>query len=278
MSAVGPARAPGTFQRGRFRRTALVLLAGWKAEFSGAAEYRADLISGTLVSTAWLGLSVTPALMVSRYGGPAAGWTLPRLLFLQAVWYLLDGVIWVVLMSNCRRWPRAVRDGSLDAVLLRPVDSLALASLGNIYVQDVPKLVLAAALGGWAAGTGGGPASMVAALSTLIAIGCAGVVMWALGVLAFVKSLSQVQFDGMFAVHAVHNLARVPSSLYGPVLQLVFTVVLPVTFLATVPAELCYGGLPPIAVLGSMAVAAALTALARWAWSRELQNYTGAMG
>ena len=83
-------------------RTTRALWWGWKAEFSGAAEYRLDLVSGTLVSAVWLGLSIAPMLVVAANSATAPGWTLPRLLFLQAVWYLMDGVLWMIIANNAR--------------------------------------------------------------------------------------------------------------------------------------------------------------------------------
>lgn len=47
------------------RRTTRAVWWGWKAEFSGAAEYRLDLVSGTVVSTVWLALSVAPMLILT---------------------------------------------------------------------------------------------------------------------------------------------------------------------------------------------------------------------
>jgi ABC-2 type transport system permease protein len=259
-------------------RTVRALWWGWKAEFSGAAEYRADLVSGTVVSATWLGLSISPMLVVSSHSQAAPGWTLPRLLFLQAVWYLLDGVLWMIIMNNARDLSDLVHSGRLDALLLKPVNSLLLCTLGSIYVQDAPKIILALALGVGAVVAGGGPASLLAAASAMVAIACACALMWAAGVLANFKAITQVQFDGMFALHAAHNLARVPTPLYGPVLHVLFTVVIPIGFLTTVPAELFFGTLHPAWVLGSIALTAGCVALTSRLWHRELRGYTGAMG
>lgn len=263
---------------GEARRTARAIWWSWKAEFSGAAEYRGDLVSGTVVSATWLGLSIAPMLVVSAHSQAAGGWTLPRLLLLQAVWYLLDGVLWIFITNNARRLSEMAQDGTLDAVLLRPVNSLVLCTLGTVYVQDVPKIVLAFGLGGYAVATGGGPATVLGAAAGLVAVACACVLMWAGGVLANVKSITHVQADGMFALHAAHNLARVPTSLYGPVFHVLLTIVLPIAFLTTIPAELFFG----LRSLWWLAASIALTAAVVWVtsrlWHRELRNYSGAMG
>jgi ABC-2 type transport system permease protein len=102
--------------------------------------------------------------------------------------------------------------------------------------------------------------------------------MWAVGVLANYKATSQVWFDGMFALQAAHNLARVPTPLYGPVLQVLLTFVVPVAFLCTVPAQVLFGDVD----LRWGAAAVLITAFVLWGtsklWNRELRNYAGAMG
>jgi ABC-2 type transport system permease protein len=251
---------------------------GWRAEFSGAAEYRVDLVSGTLVSTLWLGIAVAPMLVVSTHAQVAQGWTLPRLLFLSAIWYLLDAVLWMVIVTNHRRLEHEITHGTLDVVLLRPVNSLLLCTLGTIYVQDTPKAVLALALGAGAIVVGGGPPSVLAAVATAVAVVCACVLLWAAGVLVTYKALTHVRFDATFAIGAVHNLARVPTPLYGPVLHLVMTVVVPVTFLTTVPAQLFYGTASLWWAPASVALTVVTVAVASRLWHGELRRYTGSMG
>lgn len=263
--------------RGEWRRTVRAIWWGWKAEFSGAAEYRADLVSGTVVSAVWLALSIAPVLVVSAHSQAAPGWTLPRLLFLQSIWYLMDAVLWMLIMTNARELADKVQDGTLDAILLRPVNSLVLCTLGSVYVQDLPKVVLAVGLGGFAVATGGGPASLLAAAAGLVAVACACVLMWAAGVLANVKSITHIQADGMFALHAAHNLARVPTPLYGPVLHVVLTVVVPIGFLTTVPAQLFFGLIPLWWLLASVALTVGVVLVTSRIWHRELRGYTGAM-
>ncbi len=65
--------------------------------------------------------------------------------------------------------------------------------------------------------------------------------------------------------------------LYGPVVQVLLTVVVPVAFLATIPAQLLFGELPPVVVVACVAVALVAVRLTAFLWRRELRQYTGAM-
>ena len=258
--------------------TLRVLWAGWKAELAGAAEYRVDLVIGTIVTTIWLGISVAPVLIVALHTDDANGWTLPRLLFLQAVWYLLDAVVWAFLIMNVGYWEEHVRLGLLDGKLLRPVNSLVVCSLSRVYVPDLPKFVLAFGLGVVAVALGGGPPGWVHALAAAAAIGSAMVLMWAIGVLVNYKARTHVRFDGWPALFAAQNLARVPVPFYGEVLRAVLTAVVPIAFLATVPAQLFFGDVAPWFGAVAVVLAAAAIRVTWYLWRRELGRYAGVMG
>lgn len=256
--------------------TIRVVLASWKAALLAAAEYRTDLIIGIFYNSIWLGVSIAPALVVFEHVDAAGGWTLPRLLFVAALWYGLDAIVWMLLIPNIAMWPELVRSGEMDMILLRPIDGLVMASLGTLRPQDVPKLMWAVGLAGWVALTGEAPASALAMAASLLAMLCAVVLLWAIGVLGYVKVLTSVQFDGSTFLHAPHNMSRVPVPLYGPTLRFVLTALAPVAFLTTVPAELFFGTRSAWMALVAVAIAAAAALLARLAWRHQVSRYTGA--
>jgi ABC-2 type transport system permease protein len=155
---------------------------------------------------------------------------------------------------------------------------LVICSLSRLHVPDLPKVVLALGLGGWAIARGGGPDGVLAAVAAGAAVLSALVLMWALGVLANYKVLTHVEFDGWAVLFATQNLARVPVPLYGPVLRVVLTAVVPVAFLATVPVQLFAGEVAPWVAAISVLLAAGSIAATSRLWRRELLRYTGAMG
>ena len=263
-------------QVGTMRHTLRVLLAGWKAEISAAAEYRGDLVSGTVISALWLAVAAAPVALVTTHTESADGWTLDRLLFLLSIWYLMDALMWVILLPNVTQWSQAVQTGTLDAVLLQPVNSLIMCSLRAINVRDLPKVLLAGGLAIAAVVIGGSPTSGAAVLATAVAVVAGACLMWAFAVLVNYKSLTHVQFEGMFVLDAAHNLARVPTTLYGPVIRFVLTL-LPVTFITTVPAEIFFGVTAPWFAIVSVAVAAVVVFFTFRLWKHELKGYVGAM-
>ena len=257
------------------RVTLRALVVGWKAEFAAAAEYRADFVIGTIISAVWLALAVIPAVIVFIHVNVAAGWTLERLLLVQAVWYLMDGIIWIVVQPNLFNLSEQVRSGDLDFLLLQPGSALARMSLTRLNVADIPKALLAAGLAVFAI-VRGIDVSVGSVLFGLVAVAAAVVLMWSVAVLTHVKTITAVQFNASFAMHSAHNLARIPVAFYGRLLSIILTFVVPVAFLSTVPAEVFFGAGGWLQTAAAVAVAAVGVLLTVAAWRHQISRYSGA--
>ena len=66
-------------------------------------------------------------------------------------------------------------------------------------------------------------------------------------------------------------------SFYGRSLRWVFSVVVPILFLTTVPSELLFGRRAWWWALMAVAVAGAAVLVAALIWNREVRRYSGAM-
>ena len=74
------------------------------------------------------------------------------------------------------------------------------------------------------------------------------------------------------------DAGRFPMAAYPAVYRLVFTYVVPIAFLTTVPAEALLGRSTSTWLLASPVVAVIAFVLARLVWGRALRSYTGASG
>jgi ABC-2 type transport system permease protein len=169
-----------------------------------------------------------------------------------------------------------VRRGTLDYVLLQPVNSQLLVSLRHVGMSNLADPVLGLALvivGCVSYGQGVGPAAvaafallMVASLALLYAL---VLVLMALTVLLVgVEDLGTVSFS-------VVELSRFPVQAYRQPLQTLLVVV-PVVLLTTLPAQALLGRLSPLMLLVAPAVAACAVVAASLLWRRVLRRYTGA--
>lgn len=261
-----------------FLHAARCVRASWMLDLRSAEAFRANALLGTGISVAYLFFAIAPVLVAGRYLGQGDGWTQARLLFLQGVWYWMDAVLWTFCSKNISELQEAVHTGRLDGLLLLPGDSLTRVMLGHISVSDLPKFILALALGGYAVAAGAFPGPAWSVVEFVICLIAASVILWTVSVFSTVKVITLFTFDGLFALDAVHNLGRVPVSLYAPWLRIIFSSVLPVILITTVPSTVFFGWSPWWMPAVPIAVAAVLVLLLRKAWHHEIRNYVGLQG
>ena len=103
-----------------------VVRASWQLWLKASTVFRANMLIGVGVSLAWLFFAIAPVLAAGRYLGEGDGWTQARLLFLQAAWYWMDGVMWIFILGNIAVLQEDVHEGRLESKLLMPADSLSL--------------------------------------------------------------------------------------------------------------------------------------------------------
>jgi ABC-2 type transport system permease protein len=165
----------------------------------------------------------------------------------------------------------------LDFVLLKPIDSQFWVSLRIMAPAGLPEIGLGLVLIVWAASRAGASLSLGTSLVAVLMLFVGGVILYALWFVIAATSIWFVKtWNATEVLRAVLASGRFPVSAYPPTLRLVFTLVLPVAFLTTVPAEVILGrAAMPMLVLGLfLAVLFFLGSRAFWLFA--LRYYTSA--
>jgi ABC-2 type transport system permease protein len=106
---------------------------------------------------------------------------------------------------------------------------------------------------------------------------CAALILYSLWFLLAATSIWFVKtWNATEVLRAVLAAGRYPVSAYPPGLRTFFTLVVPITFLTTVPAEALLGRSSVTWLALSLAVAAGCLVLARSFWRFALRFYTSA--
>lgn len=215
-------------------------------------------------------------------GGPSlGGWSWSGALVVLGLYTLLDGFTTCVLQPNLSRIVNHVQTGTLDYVLLKPIDSQFWLSARTVSPWGLPGILAGLALIGWAllhgpdGGAGlGTPAAALLCLALLLA---ALVILYSLW---FVLAALSVWFVKVWNATEVLRYTlvagRYPVSAYPPALRLLFTFVLPVAFLTTVPAEALLGRGSLAWAGGALLMAVLALAGSRLLWRFAQRFYTSA--
>ncbi len=250
------------------------ILAG--ASIAARLEYRANFIVNLFESLlrsagALLGLSV-----LFGDGSGLGGWSRLEATALVGVFTLVDGLMGMVVYPNLRRIAESVRTGSMDFTLLKPVDAQFMVSMREVDVFRLPDALIGLGLIVYAG----------LKLNTVTALGALTGAALLLGAFGIVYSLCFMLATTAFWFVRVENTLELFWGLYRagqfPVtafpgwVRLLFTFVVPVAFITTVPTEALLGRVSLSSALTGIAVAAVLLGVSRAFWRYAVRSYTSA--
>lgn len=246
------------------------------ASISAQLEYRLNFVVSVVGSLLTAGGALFGLLILSGDGQPIGGWSYREATVVVGMFTLVQGFIGAVLYPNLNKIAEAVRLGTMDFNLLKPIDAQFLVSTRNLNVFHGIDVVVGLGLIGWAVSGLEGVSIAGLALSCLLLLTALSIVyaIWfALTTTAFwfvkVENVTEL-FNGVF------RAGQFPVSVFPGWLRVFFTTLVPIAFITTVPAEALLGRARSTSPLVAVLVALLLLLVSRWFWKRAIGSYTSA--
>lgn len=239
-------------------------------------EYRSNFVFAVLSATLNLGASVFTVRLFFTHGATLGGWSWPAALVVLGVFTVLSGFSQSLLQPNLNRLVEQVREGTLDFVLLKPVDTQVWLSTRRFSPWGLPDailglvLIVIGALQAHASPTGLF-ALMASSLFSLIILYSLWFIMatttvWFVQIYNVTEVLRGLLDAGRFPIDAF------PAGAY----RFVFTFVIPVAFMTSVPARAVVGELPSHWLWGAAGLAFGLLIASRAFFRFAMRYYTSA--
>ena len=254
------------------------------ANFGGRLQYRGDFLTVLAMGLAWqTSVFVFVAVILTRFGG-LGGWSSSDVLLILAIRLLAHGVV-VTVFNSLLLTPYIAQQGLVDFYLVRPMPvyrqvllyQFPLNAMGDCFAAIVLFAIAVTRLQlHW---TPGAVAYLVAAV-----IGGAlleGAVLTLVSTLTFRHTIGISVF--MWFDRMIGTFGNYPFSILPLAARAVLTYVLPVAFVAYLPAAVLTGriastGVPAWLAYASPAAGPLLFIGARYAWHRALRRYESTGG
>jgi ABC-2 type transport system permease protein len=260
------------------RRTLLPTLAARvRASLSVAMQYRSDFFTDAIVESLWVSGAVVPLLVVFETRPNIAGWSMGEALLVTAVFELLQMLIQGVLNPSFGLTVEQIRKGTFDFTLLVPQDSLLLASCSRLLPFQLVHVIGAGILFfvAWHKLPHAPSAPQVAL--ALMFLCASAAMLHSIWTLITSVAFYVVRVDNLtYLFESVFDLARWPRGVFRGALRTIFSTVVPLTLMTSVPAEALLGRLDLRSAASALGIAEGLSPLARWQWNRAVRNYTSA--
>jgi ABC-2 type transport system permease protein len=250
-----------------------------KASALLSLQYRLDFAFQIVMALFWTATALVPLWVLFSMRTGLAGWSAYEALMVSGFFVALKGVLQGVIQPALTNVVEHIRKGTLDFLLLKPVDAQFLLSTSKLDLAHGTDVLSGLGIIVWATTkTGHHPSWLEIALAAGITL-CAVAILYAIWILVVSLAFKVVKIDNLsYLIVSTFDAARWPSSVFRGALSFVFTFVVPLALMTTYPALALLGRLDLAQGGTSVAVAAAFLIGSRLVWLRSVRSYTGAGG
>lgn len=252
-----------------------VLKCFWFTSLASEMEYRLNFVTSTLYSVGQLAGTLFTVNVLYDKGYAFAGWRREESYLVVALFTLMDGITSSCLSPNLSRIVQHVQRGTLDFILLKPLDAQFQLSTRNLTPWGFPNILFACGLLGYAGVRLGLP--WYAYVEGLLPVVLSVVILYSLW---FMVGTTTVWFTKIWnateVLRSFTEAGKYPMTAYHPAVRFFFTFILPVAFMTTVPAEVMRGEQGGWMIGAEAVVAGVLLVISRWFWKWAMRSYTSA--
>jgi ABC-2 type transport system permease protein len=258
----------------RFLRLLGVFL---RVNVMGEMAYPANFFAHLLDSVLELGTALAGLALVFAHTETLGGWRPDELVALVGVYFLVGGVIGLVIQPGMEQLTEAVRDGTLDFTLTKPEDAQLLVSVWRVEIWKVVDVVLGFVVLAVGLARLGERVGFPQAAAFAAALVAGAVIVYSFWLILATTAFWLVRVENiLFIFLSVYEAGRWPVNIYPGWLRFALTFLIPVAFAITVPTQALAGRLTWPVLAGAAAFAAVLFTAARIFWRAGVRHYSGA--
>lgn len=255
-----------------------LLWAFFKVNIQMSLAYRADAIASILMNLFWLGWDLLSLSIIFNNTETLAGWGPGDLLALLGIFRILNTLFFALIFPNTQQFNTAIRDGSMDYMLIQPVNSLFLVTFSRMTIWRVWDFFLGLVLVVVGLGMSGATAQPAGNVLLFLLLTASGfIIIYSLWIILISFTFWFIKFDNnVTLLHAIMDAGRFPAHIYPAWLRVLVTFVVPVAAATTVPLQALRGELNGWQMGLALAISALLFFLATRVWRAGVRQYSGA--
>jgi len=243
----------------------------------GEAAYPANFLAHLIDSVLELATALAGLALIFAHTSTLAGWRPDELVALVGVYFLVGGVIGLVIQPGMEQLTESVRDGTLDFTLTKPEDAQLLVSVWRVEIWKVVDVGLGLVVLGIGLARLGARVGAAEAAAFAAALVAGGVIVYSFWLILATTAFWLVRVENILVIfQSVYEAGRWPVSIYPGWLRFALTFLVPVAFAITVPAQALAGRLTWPVLGGAALLAAVFFLAARLFWLAGIRHYSGA--
>lgn len=241
------------------------------------AQFRAHLVATVSVGLIQIAIALIPVLLLFGFTDAVQGWTRADVIVLVGMHQLVSALLAMFIAPNMMRMTEYITHGDLDLMLVRPVNTQFYVTTRWMQPAELFNILTGVALIAFGLMHAGSTPGLLDAGKSMLLLAAGFVLLTcAWSAMAFcVFWLSSVTAITMFFFD-IMQAGRYPVVFFPTAIRMLLTVVVPLAFATTYPAQAITGGISWPVVLGGIAFSVVALGLVRVLWLHAIRLYASA--
>ncbi len=205
------------------------------------------------------------------------GWTFEQALVIQGIYTILNGITNTWFNPNLTEIVKHIREGTLDFILIKPIDSQFFISLKKIAPSGFLEIIIGFALLSYCISINQININLGFLFLCLTTLFCSITILYSLWFLISSTTIWFVKtWNATEVLRSFLYIGRFPLSSFSFSLRIFFSIFIPIAFITTIPSEVFIGIAQIWKILFELIVAGIFFIVSRRFWLFALKYYTSA--
>ena len=205
------------------------------------------------------------------------GWSFQQALIIQSIYTILNGITNTWFNPNLTEIVKHIREGTLDFVLLKPIDSQFFISLKRIAPSGFLEIILGFALLFYCLIINQININLSFLFLSLTTLLCSILILYSLWFLISTTTIWFVKtWNATEVLRSFLYVGRFPLNSFSFSIRIFFSIFIPIAFITTIPSEVFLGLAQLWEILLELIVSSIFLIISRRFWLFALKYYTSA--
>jgi len=253
-----------------------VYRAFFASSFARELEFKANFLAKLVQNVMWIFFFLMILFVVYSKTSSIAGWGKGDAFVLAATVFVMNAFFNAFFFS-LQEIPQQIRMGTMDFVVTKPMDTQFWVSTRKFNFDQIGTISAGAIMLAVGVRIGGIHPEWAQWMGFVVLVAASIAIFYAFNLSLMTTAIWLVRVDNLWVLgESLVGVARYPVDIYESGLRRFLTFVVPLAFLATVPARQLVKGLDPAAVGEGVVWAAVALAASRTFWRFAMRNYSSA--
>ena len=245
--------------------------------FASELEYKTNILIDLITAIFSLIGSIFLLSIFFQNNGSIGGWKFEEALIIQGIYTILNGITNTWFNPNLTEIVKHIREGTLDFVLLKPIDSQFFISLKKINPSGFLEIMLGFFLLFYCIRINQINLNLSFLNLSLITISCSICILYSLWFFISTTTIWFVKtWNAIEVLRSFLYIGRFPLNSFSFSLRVFFSIFIPIAFITTIPSEVFLGLSVLWKILLEVIVATVFLITSRKFWLFALKFYSSA--